>query len=70
VSLGTTWRDANCQRLKNSRELAAHGFGTAAVALLCVDEDVRGAMTTAGTPCPGVGADSQQAERRRFGARR
>ncbi len=53
VSIGTTWRDENCQRLKNSRELAAMGFGPAAVALLCVDDDVRNAMSTAGTPCPG-----------------
>jgi hypothetical protein len=53
VSIGTTWRDSNCQRLKNSRELAAMGFGQAAVALLCVDEDVSDAMRTAGTPCPG-----------------
>jgi hypothetical protein len=52
LSLGTTWRDHNCQRLKNSRELAAMGFGRAAVALLCVDDDVREAMNDAGTPCP------------------
>jgi hypothetical protein len=53
VSIGTTWQDHNCRRLKNSRELAAMGFERAAVALLCVDDDVRDAMSTAGTPCPG-----------------
>jgi hypothetical protein len=74
VTVGTTWRDRNCQRLKNSRELSAMGFNRAAVALLCVDDDVRDAMTTAGTPCPGaqIQANASEAappapERRRSG---
>jgi hypothetical protein len=53
MSLGTTWQDNNCRRLKNSRELAAMGYSRAATALLCVDDDVRDAMLTADTPCPG-----------------
>lgn len=53
LSLGTTWRDRNCQRLKNARELSTMGYDTAAVALLCVDVDVQRAMRRAGTPCPG-----------------
>jgi hypothetical protein len=66
LSVGTTWRDENCQRLKNSRELNAMGFNGAAVALLCVDDDVRDAMTTAGTPCPGATQSAAaQPERRR-----
>jgi hypothetical protein len=65
VSIGTTWRDQNCQRLKNSRELAAMGFDRAAVALLCVDDDVRDAMNTAGTPCPGASATAESEERER-----
>ena len=68
LSVGTTWRDDNCQRLKNSRELNAMGFNRAAVALLCVDGDVRDAMNTAGTPCPGAtqSAEAQPARRRGF----
>jgi len=58
LSVGTTWRDHNCQRLKNARELAHMGYDNAAVALLCVDGDVRRAMTRAGTPCPGVTASA------------
>lgn len=52
VSLGTTWQDDNCQRLKNSRQLVALGYHRAATALMCVDDDVREAMEEAGTPCP------------------
>jgi hypothetical protein len=54
LSVGATWRDHNCQRLKNARELAHMGYDNAAVALLCVDIDVRRAMSRAGTPCPGA----------------
>jgi hypothetical protein len=52
ISVGTTWRDSNCQRLKNSRQLVALGYHRAATALMCVDDDVRAAMEQAGTPCP------------------
>jgi len=52
LTIGTTWTDTNCQRLKNSRHLASLGFSRAAVALVCVDEDVQKAMQAAGTPCP------------------
>ncbi len=52
LSVGTTWRDANCRRLKNSRQLVNLGYQRAATALMCVDEDVRMAMEEAGTPCP------------------
>jgi hypothetical protein len=56
LSVGTTWRDQNCQRLKNSRQLVALGYHQAATALMCVDEDVRHAMEQAGTPCPTGGS--------------
>ena len=52
LTLGTTWTDTNCQRLKNSRQLASLGFSRAAVALVCADEAVQDAMQAAGTPCP------------------
>lgn len=51
-SVGTTWHDDNCRRIKNARELAALGYRRAAVQLLCVDDEVREAMRAAGTPCP------------------
>lgn len=56
LSIGTTWQDANCQRLKNSRQLVALGYQRAATALMCVDDDVRHAMAEVGTPCPAGGA--------------
>lgn len=56
LSIGTTWRDRNCQRLKNSRQLVALGYHGAATALMCVDRDVREAMEQAGTPCPTSGS--------------
>lgn len=52
LSIGTTWRDRNCQRLKNSRQLVALGYHNAATALMCQDRGVREAMEEAGTPCP------------------
>jgi hypothetical protein len=51
ISFGTTWTDENCQRLKNSRQLAALGYRKASVALLCVNDDVARAMAAAGLPC-------------------
>ena len=52
LSIGTTWQDDNCRRLKNSRQLVALGYHRAATSLMCVDEDVKNAMIMAGTPCP------------------
>ena len=56
VSIGTTWTDDNCRRLKNSRQMVALGYHRAATALMCVDKDVEEAMARAGTPCPGSSA--------------
>lgn len=53
VSVGVVWQDDNCRRIKNARQLAAMGYRRAAVQLLCVDDEVRAAMSAAGTPCPG-----------------
>lgn len=52
LTIGTTWTDDNCQRLKNSRQLVALGYHRAATALMCFDESVSQAMIQAGTPCP------------------
>jgi hypothetical protein len=51
ISIGTSWTDENCQRLKNSRQLASLGYQKAAVMLLCINDDVAMAMEAAGTPC-------------------
>lgn len=50
-SVGTTWKDAGCDRRYNAQALAAVGQGKAAVALLCQDADIALAMEVAGTPC-------------------
>ena len=52
LTIGTTWTDDNCQRLKNSRQLVALGYHRAATSLMCFNDDVREAMIQAGTPCP------------------
>jgi len=50
-TIGTTWRDATCRRLKNADALDALGYHDAAIDLLCMDAEVRRAMMQAGTPC-------------------
>ncbi len=57
LSLGTTWRDEDCVRRKDARELHNMGFRKAAAARLCQSKEVRDAMRTAGTPCPGDDGD-------------
>lgn len=52
-SFATTWPDRQCRRVRNARALDALGYRSAALALLCQDEDVFEAMQRAGTPCPG-----------------
>jgi hypothetical protein len=52
VSIGTTWTDANCKMLKNSRELWNMGMKAASLALLCGDKDNAAALEMTGTKCP------------------
>lgn len=52
LSVGSTWRDSDCVRRKDARELHNMGHGAAALALLCQSAEVAVAMDTAGTPCP------------------
>jgi hypothetical protein len=54
ISLGSTWTDKNCVRLKNSRELASMGLRKASIQLLCQNKDIEEAMAAAGTPCTGI----------------
>jgi hypothetical protein len=54
LSVGSTWKDGDCVRRKDARELHNMGQKGAALALLCQSSDVAAAMKTAGTPCPGT----------------
>jgi outer membrane protein OmpA-like peptidoglycan-associated protein len=54
LSLATTWPDRQCRRIRNARALEDFGYRSAALALLCQDEEVFDAMQRAGTPCPGA----------------
>jgi len=53
LSVGSTWKDGDCVRRKDARELHNMGQKVAALALMCQNADVAAAMSTAGTPCPG-----------------
>lgn len=62
ISMGSTVRDMNCERLKNSKTLYDMGMKVAAVSVLCQDVRVFDAMMMAGTPCPYngiIGADAR-----------
>ena len=52
ISMGSTIRDMNCERLKHSKTLFDMGMKVAAVSVLCQDVRVFDAMMMAGTPCP------------------
>lgn len=52
VSIGSTWSDANCKLLKNSRELWNMGMKAAAMALMCTDTANRDALEMTGFECP------------------
>lgn len=62
ISLGTTVRDMNCERIKLSKNLYDMGMKVAAVATLCQDDRVFQAMLDAGTPCPVQGKIGEQAK--------
>ncbi len=62
ISLGTTVRDMNCERIKLSKNLYDMGMKVAAVATLCQDDRVFQAMIDAGTPCPVQGKIGEQAK--------
>lgn len=52
VSLGTTWKDPDCIRIRKAQDLQKAGFGDAAMAIRCNDDETRAAMRLTGTPCP------------------
>jgi len=66
LSLGATYTEKNCLRLKNAKTLYDFGMKVAAVSLLCADPsgEIHRAMAMAGTPCPymgKIGADATAA---------
>lgn len=63
LSLGTTIRDKNCERLKLARSLYGMGMKVASVSLLCQDKRVFDAMNMAGTPCPINGKIGEEAKK-------
>jgi len=64
ISMGSTVRDMNCEKLKNAKTLYDMGMKVAAVSVMCQDERIFDAMMNAGTPCPFdglIGADAKAA---------
>jgi len=61
ISLGSTFTEENCIRLKNAKTLYDMGMKVAAVSVMCQDKKVFDAMLHAGTPCPYNGLIGQEA---------
>ena len=64
ISMGSTVRDMNCEKLKNAKTLYDMGMKVAAVSVMCQDKRVFDAMMNAGTPCPYdgmIGAEAKAA---------
>jgi len=63
LSLGATYTEKTCVRLKLSKTLFDFGMKVAAVSLLCADPtgEVHRAMSMAGTPCPYMGKIGSEA---------
>lgn len=63
VSIASTWESVKCDRRMFARALDTMGKRTAAIALLCLDADVKKAMEAAGESCPDKkAADAKRAE--------
>lgn len=64
ISMGTTFTEENCIRLKNAKTLYDMGMKVAAVSVMCQDRQIFDAMMMAGTPCPYdglIGSDAKAA---------
>jgi hypothetical protein len=62
ISVGSTFTEDNCIRLKNAKTLYDMGMKVAAVSVMCQDQKVFDAMMQAGTPCPYDGKIGQEAK--------
>jgi hypothetical protein len=63
ISMGSTIRDENCEKLKNAKTLYDMGMKVAAVSVMCQDQRVFDAMMDAGTPCPYDGLIGDEAKK-------
>lgn len=63
ISVGATYTEENCLRLKKAQKLYMFGMKVAAVSVMCQDPDVWAAMMSAGTPCPIDGLIGDEAKR-------
>jgi len=62
ISVGSTFTEENCIRLKNAKTLYDMGMKVAAVSVMCQDQKVFDAMMQAGTPCPYDGKIGEEAK--------
>ena len=62
ISVGSTFTEENCIRLKNAKTLYDMGMKVAAVSVMCQDKKVFDAMMNAGTPCPYDGLIGDEAK--------
>ena len=62
ISIGGTFTEENCIRLKNAKTLYDMGMKVAAVSVMCQDKKVFDAMMHAGTPCPYNGLIGNEAK--------
>jgi hypothetical protein len=62
ISVGSTFTEENCLRLKNAKFLYDSGMKVASVSLMCQDQKVFDAMMMAGTPCPYDGKIGNEAK--------
>jgi len=62
ISVGSTFTEENCLRLKKAKTLYTFGMKVAAVSVLCQDKAVFDAMMDAGTPCPYDGLIGDEAK--------
>jgi hypothetical protein len=62
ISVGSTFTEENCLRLKKASKLYSFGMKVAAVSVMCQDKDVFDAMMNAGTPCPYNGLIGDEAK--------
>lgn len=66
LSVGSTWKDDDCVRRKDAREIHNMGFKPAAITLMCQNAQVRKAMSDAGTPCVGEYDEAEFSEARPY----
>ena len=62
ISIGSTFTEENCLRLKRSKTVFDMGLKVAAISIMCQDPDVFAGMESAGTPCPHKGRIGDEAQ--------